>query len=205
MSLTRDALFWNSFRSHAEKSVKAVALLEEMLANPREAQALYRKIGALEGEGDTITREVVQALHRTWITPLDREAIHALISKLDDVLDYIDACAERVALYEIVEVRPEAREMMSIIAKAVNEVDQAVRGLTNMKDAARILDLCSSVNKHESACDSLYRLAVARLFKERGDPIELMKWRDIFDSIESACDRLEDVADIIEGIILEHA
>lgn len=205
MALTRDAIFWDSFAAHAERSVRAAVLLEQMLATPAEAPRIYRQIGELEGEGDKITHDVVSALHKTWITPLDRDAIHGLISSLDDVLDYIDAAAERFSLYEVMEARPEALEMARILSAAVRDVHKAVTALPKLKDAESILELCVSINQHESAADSVYRRALARLFKERGDPLDVMKWRDIFESLETAADRTEDVADIIEGVVLEHA
>jgi len=205
MSLTRDAVFWQAFTSHAERSVSAAKLLEEMLASPAEAEPKWRQIRDLEHEGDHITHETVKVLHQTWITPLDRDSIHELISKLDDVLDFIDAAAERIVLYEIREVRPEAREMARTLTASCVEMQKGVAALTKIKNPQAILDVCVTINKYENEADGIFRSALARLFKEGGDPLDVMKWRDIFESLEIATDRLEDVANIIEGIVLEHA
>ena len=205
MALTRDGLFWSSFASHAERSVGAARLLEQMLLRPAEAPGLYRAVRDLEREGDRLTHDVVTELHKTWITPLDRESIHDLICALDDVLDYIDAAAEFVTLYEIKEARPESLELARLLIAAAQEVAKAVPALSKRGDPKSLLDSCAAIGEHERVADAVYRRALARLFKERTDPLEAMKWRDIFESLETASDRLEDVANVIEGIVLEHA
>ena len=204
MALTRDKEFWSAFTGHAELTVKASQLLVEMLENPDRRQKLVQEISDLEHEGDKITHDTVLALHQTWITPLDREAIHGLISRLDDVLDFVDAAADRVALYEIESRRPEAVEIAKILALSCSEIARAMTLLQNMKDAKQLLALCMHINRHEHDADQIFRRALARLFNERTEPLELMKWRDILESIETATDRAEDVANIIEGIVLEH-
>lgn len=205
MALTRDEVFWTAFRSHAEHSVKAAGLLVKLLEEPATRRDLIPQIREIEHAGDGITHSVVSALHQTWITPLDREEIHALISKLDDVLDFIEAAAVRVELYDVTEPRSEAPEMAACLERCVVDVVAAVSMLTNMKDPKPLLDLCIRINEHEHEADEIYRKAIGRLFRERTDPLEVMKWRDILDSIEEATDRAEDVANILEGIVLEHA
>ena len=205
MALTRDKEFWSAFTSHAELTVKASQLLVEMLEHPDRRLKLVQEISDLEHEGDKITHDTVLALHQTWITPLDREEIHGLISRLDDVLDFVDAAADRVALYEIENARPEAIDLARILSLSCVEIERAMGLLQNMKDAKPLLALCMHVNRHEHDADQIFRRALARLFNERTDPLELMKWRDILESIETATDRAEDVANIIEGIVLEHA
>jgi uncharacterized protein len=204
MALTRDKEFWSAFTSHAELTVKASQLLVEMLEQPSRRKEIVQQISDLEHEGDKITHDTVLALHQTWITPLDREEIHGLISRLDDVLDFVDAAADRVALYEIESVRPEATEIATILAQSCSEIARAMGLLQNMKDAKPLLALCMHINRHEHDADQIFRRALARLFNERTDPLEVMKWRDILESIETATDRAEDVANIIEGIVLEH-
>jgi uncharacterized protein len=204
MALTRDNEFWSAFTGHAQRTVRASALLVEMLEHPNRAQALAQEISNLEHEGDKITHDTVLALHQTWITPLDREEIHGLISRLDDVLDFLDAASDRVALYEITTVRPEAVELAKILQLSCIEIERAVGLLKNLKDVKPLLDLCMHINRHEHDADQVFRKGLARLFKERTDPLEVMKWRDIYESIETATDRAEDVANIIEGIALEH-
>jgi len=205
MALTRDAVFWSAFSAMTEKTAKAAAVLRELFDDPSRADELAKRIKDIEHEADHITHEVVQALHQTWITPLDREEIHSLITYLDSVLDFIDAAGDKMALYEITNVRPEAFELLKLLQMAVEDLGKAVDGLKKIDDPAPLLELCRAINKREHEADMVFRRALAKLFKERTDPLELMKWRDILESMETATDRAEDVANIIEGIILEHA
>jgi uncharacterized protein Yka (UPF0111/DUF47 family) len=128
-----------------------------------------------------------------------------LISSLDDVLDFLESAGDRIALYEIREVRPEAIELAKLLLASVEEIQKAVSMLSSIKDAKPLIDLCIAINKHEHDADYILRKGLARLFNEKNDPLEVMKWRDILDAIETATDRAEDVANIIEGIVLEHA
>lgn len=204
MALTRDKMFWDAFVSHANATVEAAGLLREIFEKPGETDRLAKEISDVENRGDKITHDTVLALHQTWITPLDREEIHALISKLDDVLDYVEAASERVALYEIREATPEARELARVLEESAREVAAAVTALSNMKDAQPLLDRCVAINRLENEADGIFRRGLAQLFKDAGDPLLVMKWRDIYESMETATDRAEDVANIIEGIVLEH-
>jgi predicted phosphate transport protein (TIGR00153 family) len=204
MALTRDDEFWSAFTGHAQRTTKAAELLVQILEHPERAQSLGQQISDLEHEGDRITHDTVLALHQTWITPLDREDIHGLISRLDDVLDFVDSASDRFALYELTNVRPEAIELAKILHLSCAEIERAMGLLPNMKDVKPLLDLCRQINRHEHDADTIFRKALARLFNERTDPLEVMKWRDILEALETATDRAEDVANIIEGIALEH-
>lgn len=205
MGLTRDAIFWQAFVAHADVSVQASKLLSEMLDHLDNAADYARRIKDLEHQGDKITHDTLAALHKTWITPLDREEIHALMSRLDDVLDFIEAAAERISLFDITEATPEARELVSAVISGCTAVRAAVEALQELKNPERIRALCIEINKQENAGDEVYRRGIARLFRERHDALFVMKWRDIYDSLENATDRCEDVANIIEGVVLEHA
>lgn len=204
MGLTRDKEFWSAFKDHAALSLRASGHLVKMLEVPEERQRLVQEISDLEHQGDKITHDTVLALHQTWITPLDREAIHGLVSRLDDVLDFIDAAADRVALYQMETQRPEALEVAKILELACSEIARAMDLIQNMKEARALLTLCAQINRHEHDADVVFRRGLARLFNEKTEPLELMKWRDILEAIETATDRAEDVANIIEGIVLEH-
>lgn len=204
MALTRDDEFWSAFKGHANCSTRAAALLVEILEHPERGATLGQQISDLEHEGDRITHDTVLALHQTWITPLDREEIHGLVSRLDDVLDFIDSASDRFVLYQLKEVRPEAIEIAKILHLACVDIERAVTLMTNMKDVKPLLELCRQINRLEHDADAVFRRALARLFNERTDPLEVMKWRDILDALETATDRAEDVANIIEGIALEH-
>lgn len=204
MSLARDKFFCDAFAKHAQCSVDAAQLLIDMLECPRGREDRASAIKHLEHRGDAITHETMQALHQTWITPLDREEIHGLITALDDVLDLLESASDRIALYEIAVVRPEAIELAKALSAAIGEIARAVGLLFEIKDAKPLLAMCRAISSHEHDADAIFRAAIARLFRERGDLFELIIWRDIFDALESATDRAEDVANVIEGIVLEH-
>jgi predicted phosphate transport protein (TIGR00153 family) len=205
MGMTRDAVFFAALANHAQKSVTASKLLVDMLDRLEDASKLAKMIKDLEHEGDKITHDCLAALHQTWITPLDREEIHALITSLDDVLDCIEAASERIALFEIDSATPEARELAKSIVEACSAMSSATRLLSDLKQPSKILELCVEINKHENAADAVYRTGLASLFKKGNDPLLVMKWRDIYDQLENTTDRCEDVANIIEGVVLEHA
>ncbi len=205
MALTRDAVFWNSFTQLAGKALEAAKLVEQMFNDLSKAKSLAEQVKKLESEGDTITHEVVKALHKTWITPLDREEIHDLISSLDDVLDSIDGAAARVMLYELTETNDEIKALAKVLVDSTTDLVKLVEGLQDIKDAEAMISLCRAIGVHEDAADEVFRKAIARLFKQEPNAIEVMKWRDIFERLETATDRAEDAANVIEGIVLEHA
>ncbi|XXT24867.1 DUF47 family protein [Sorangium sp. So ce429] len=205
MGLTRDAVFFDALANHAQRSVAASELLLEMLDRLDDAPAFAKKISDLEDEADKITHECLAALHQTWITPLDREEIHALITRLDDVLDCIEAASVRLVIFEIDGVLPEARQLAQAVVDSCTVMSTAVQSLRDLKRQPNLLELCVEINKLENTADSHYRTALAALFRKGNDPLLVMKWRDIYDLLENATDRCEDVANIIEGIVLEHA
>jgi predicted phosphate transport protein (TIGR00153 family) len=205
MAMTRDRVFFEAFTNHASKSVSASKLMVEMLDNLDEAKVYADKIKELEHEADRITHECVAQLHQTWITPLDREEIHALVTHLDDVLDSIEAASERIVLFQIREATEESRELCRALVASCEAMKKAVDSLRDLKQPQKILDLCVEINRHENTADAVYRLGIARLYNGSSDPLIVMKWRDIYDYLEIATDRCEDVANIIEGVVLEHA
>lgn len=205
MALTKDRVFFDAFTAHAKKSVAAAELLVEMLGDLEKSDSLAERIKELEHHGDKITHDCVAALHQTWITPLDREEIYALITRLDDVLDCIEAASERILLFEIKEPTREAKKLAEAVVASCKAIESAVSTLSDMKQPKKLLDLCVEINQLENDADRLYRTALAALFKPGNDPLFVMKWRDIYDYLEVATDRCEDVANIIEGMVLEHA
>ncbi|MGH7857514.1 MAG: DUF47 domain-containing protein [Candidatus Binatia bacterium] len=197
--------FFDFFERHAEKTLEAARLLQAMLENPYDAQGQAGRIKSVEHEGDQITHRAIEMLHSTFLTPIDRGDIHRLISRLDDILDLIDSTAERVWLYELREIEPDVRSLAAVLVAAVSEVRKVMTNLRNMKDRASILQTCMEINRYENEGDALIRRSVARLFHEQRDAIHVMKWKEIYDYLEDAIDRCEDVANVIEGVALEYA
>jgi predicted phosphate transport protein (TIGR00153 family) len=198
--------FFSDFEAQAATVVEGAKLLKDLLDDftdvPRKCQA----IKDVEHRADDITHRAFARLHTQFITPFDRAEIHRLLSRIDDVLDLADAAAERIGLYDIDQVLPEARDLATVLVAQAEKMQEAVRGLRNMKkDPGAILEACKEMNVLENQADSLTRRTMAKLFKRGNDPLTVMKWKEIIDLIESATDRAEDVANVIEGVVLEHA
>ena len=196
--------FFDLFEQHAARSREAAELLGKVLHDGVDPEEQAARVKAVEHQGDEITHTVIERLHQTFITPIDRGDIHELISRMDDVLDLIEASAERIALYGIRTMEPEARELADVLEKAVEEMGAAVGTLRDLKDRPRLLAHCTEINRLENVGDQLLRRAVARLFRESPDPIHVIKWKEIYDYLENAIDRCEDVANVIEGVALEY-
>jgi len=164
-----------------------------------------RRIHDIEHETDVITHRCVETLHKTFITPIDRDNIHRLITRMDDIMDFVEAASERIALYELTVMTPDVRDLADVLVRATQQVELALKGLRNLKSPQAILKVCIDINRLENESDQILRRAVAKLFKEEKDPIVVIKWKEIYENLENAADRCEDVANIIEGVILEHS
>jgi uncharacterized protein len=197
--------FYEAFAAHAHQSVLAAKLVQEMLDDPAKGPELARAISDAEHKGDKITHETIARLHKTWITPFDRSDIHLMITRLDDVLDLIEAAAERVVLFEIKERVQIAVDLAGQLLEATQVVEQATKLLPNFKKSDDLLKLCVEINRLENRADVLYRQGIAAAFSPGNDPLMALKWRDIYDNLESATDRCEDVANVLEGVVLEYA
>lgn len=200
-----DRSFYDAFERHAARIVEAGKLLADMARQPERAAEIAQLIKEAEDAGDKITHETIAKLHKTWITPIDRADIHSLITALDDVLDLIEAVSERVALYEVKNLPDFVVKLADSLQRATVAVQQAVKLLPQVKQPREMLDLCVEINRLENEADDAYRHGLATLFKGGYEAIEVMKWRDIIDNLESATDRCEDVANILEGIVLEYS
>ncbi len=203
--LPRETSFFDFFESHARVTSEGARELLALATDGAAVEPRARRIKEIEHEADVITHQCVDALHRTFITPIDRHDIHRLITRMDDVMDLIDAASDRIRLYELVPLRPEIREFAEILVHATGLVEKAVHGLRNLKHSAEIKTTCIEINRLENDGDALYRRAVLSLFHEVSDAICVMKWKEILDDLEAATDRCEDVANLVEGILLEHA
>jgi predicted phosphate transport protein (TIGR00153 family) len=198
--------FFSDFEAQAATVVEGAKLLKDLLDDFVDVPKKCQAIKDVEHRADDITHKAFARLHTQFITPFDRAEIHRLLSRIDDVLDLADAAAERIGLYDIDQVLPEARDLAAVLVKQVETMQLAVRGLRNMKkDPGAILEACKEMNVLENQADTLTRRTMAKLFKRGNDPLTVMKWKEIIDLIEDATDRAEDVANVIEGVVLEHA
>ena len=200
--IPREERFFDDFVAMADQIRKGAGLLEEMLAPERPIWDKADEIKEVEHKCDFLTHEIIQRLHRTFVTPLDREDIHSLARSLDDVMDAIDASATIVRLYGIERVRPDARELARIILQSTDQVVKAMKALERRKGVA---EPAVEINRLENEADRAHQVAVRRLFEEERDPIIIMKWKEILDFLEEATDRCEDVANVLEGVVIKHA
>ena len=200
--IPREARFFDDFVAMAEQIRLGATMLEEMLAPDKPIWDKADQIKEVEHKCDFITHEIIQRLHRTFVTPLDREDIHQLARSLDDVMDAIDASATVIRLYSIERVRPDARELARVIKASADEMVKALQALERRKGVA---EPAVEINRLENEADRIHQAAVRRLFQEERDPIEIMKWKEVFDFLEESTDRCEDVANAVEGIVVKHA
>ncbi len=200
-----DLAFYEAFSAHAARSVEASRIVARMVAAPQNIVELAKAVQEAESAGDKITHETIARLHKTWLTPIDRADIHSLITSLDDVLDLTEAVSERFLLYGMTSSPNFVVQLADVLVRATVDMERAVRLLPKVKQPKEMLDLCVEINRLENEADEEYRRGLAELFKGGFDALTVLKWRDIIDNLESATDRCEDVANILEGIVLEYA
>ena len=203
--LPRETSFFDFFEQHAGLTIEGCKEFLSMVTTGANIPTKCRRISDIEHETDTITHRCVEALHKTFITPIDRDSIHRLITKMDDIMDFVEAAAERIELYELTVMTGDVRDLAEVLYRSAQQVELATRGLRTLKDPNATLKLCIDINRLENEADAILRRSVARLFKDEKDPIMVIKWKEVYENLENASDRREDVANIIEGVSLEHA
>jgi hypothetical protein len=203
--LPRETNFFDFFERHAATTVRGCRELLDLATTGGDFEGRAKRIKDIEHEADSITHACVEALHKTFITPIDRDQIHMLISRMDDIMDYVETVSDQCVLYNIDSMTQDARELAAVLLEATEQIEGAVKGLRDMKHASTISERCIDVNRLENEGDELLRRAVARLFNTEKDPVAIIKWKEIYENLEIATDRCEDVANIIEGIVLENA
>jgi uncharacterized protein len=207
-SKKHDGVFYEAFQQHAECLVEAARKLAAAFNDLDKAGELAEQIRELEHKGDKITHDTIARLHKTWITPLDSADIRRLITTLDDVLDLTEAVSERIVLFEITTTQEDAQHLSQVLVRSSEAVSRALHLLPTLKRSREILDLCIEINRLENEADRIYRHALATLYRSSGAPdhvLGVLKWRDIYDNLESATDRCEDIANILEGVVLEYS
>jgi len=200
--LPREEKFYADFLAMADELQKGARLLEEMLAGEKAIWDKADEIKEVEHKCDFLTHELIQRLNRTFVTPIDREDIHALARSLDDVMDAIDAAAAVIRLYSLSTVRFGARELARNISSSTVVIRHALSALE--KGAKGVNAHAVEINRLENEADRLHQQAVVRLFDEETNPIVVMKWKETLDFLEGATDRCEDVANVIESIVVKH-
>jgi uncharacterized protein len=200
--MPKEERFYDDFTAMALQIRHGAQLLDQMMAPDRPIWDKADEIKEVEHKCDFLTHEIIQRLNRPFVTPLDREDIHELARSLDDVMDAIDASASIVRLYHIESVRPGARELTRLVLDSAEQVVGAIKALEKRKGVA---ECAVEINRLENEADRAHQAAVQALFNEEKDAIVIMKWKEILDFLEQATDRCEDVANVLEGVVVKHA
>jgi len=203
--IPREQKFFDLFDELAIKIEEGGELFLDMVEHYEYSEPKIVKLKELENEADVITHKTYEKMHKTFLTPIDREDIYALVNKMDSILDMIEASAARMSLYKVKILAKEIIDQAKILNKAIKKVKYIVHAMKNMKNAKMILDACVEINTLENEGDIVMRMTMTRLFEQEKDPIELIKWKEIFERIEEAIDVCEDVANVVEGIVLKYA
>ncbi|MDQ5987645.1 MAG: hypothetical protein CSYNP_03390 [Syntrophus sp. SKADARSKE-3] len=202
--IPREEKFYDLFEELAEKIDEGARLFLDMLTHFDSFEPRLVKLKEIEHEADIITHRTYEKMHKTFLTPLDREDIYALVNKMDSILDMTEAAAIRMSIYKVHRTSPDLIEQAKLLNQATTRVKKIVHSLRDMKNAPTILEACVEINTIENAGDVILRATMARLFEQEKDPIELIKWKEIFERFEEALDVCEDVSNIVEGIVLKN-
>ena len=206
--MPREGRFFSLFDRHAKLIVDGALALADVLRHydiENDRAARIKRIEDVEHAADRITHETVQLLHSTFITPFDRDDIHRLISRMDDVLDLVQDAAESLVLYDIRKVTPDATQLAELLLRCTERVQAAVKLMASMADAAAMLKICQEIDQLESDADRVMRGAISRLFREETDVRQVIKLKAVYEALESATDKCQDVANVIESVVLENA
>ncbi len=203
--IPREESFFDLFEEGARNVVKAARCLKELVDTWEDVEQKVNEITELEHQGDTITHKIAAQLHRTFVTPFDREDIADLAHTMDDVIDFIHAASDAMLLYKVDRPGQRARELADIILEGATEIERAMPQLRRRSELKHILKRCVELNRVENMADRVYRSALAELFSDSSDIAHIIKWREIFAHMESATDRCEDVANVLEGVAVKNA
>jgi uncharacterized protein len=203
--LPKNTKFYDLFEQGTANLVLAAEKLVDLFENYEDVEFKTRQLKILEEQGDTITHQVLQRLHRSFVTPIDREDISLLAHTMDDVLDFIEAAGRTAFLYRIDKPTDRARQLCSIVLKIACELNMVLPRLRYRHQFKQILEKCVDINSMENEADDVHHAALAELFHDCKDPCMIIKWREIYQHLEEATDRGEDVANVLEGIVLKNA
>jgi hypothetical protein len=198
--MPRERKFFEMFANVSENLTEGARLLHDMLKNPVDLAPRIARLQEVEHRGDEMTHDIIRLLNKTFITPFDREDIHRLTSSLDDVLDFVNAAAVRMSLYRITAPPPVAADLAAII---VAQAEELSKGVSLLGTDQKVLDHCTEVNRLENEADRVSRRAIAELFDREKDPIQLIKIKELYEVLETATDKAEDAANVLEAVVLK--
>jgi hypothetical protein len=200
--IPRDEQFFPMFGELALKLSQSSELLEQLFADPGRLQEMVQKIKDLEHEADVLTHDLIVRIDKTFVTPIDREDIHLLASRLDDVIDVVDGVARRAQMFRIREFRPQAAQLADVLRRAAQTLAESVQ---NLKKPKLILQRSGELKKLEEEGDTIYHSAIGALFDDGAEALEVIKWKELFDKLEDAIDLCDDVWNVIESIALKNS
>jgi uncharacterized protein len=202
--LPRETSFFSFFEQHSVLSIEACKELDLIASHPEQLAERVGRIKEIEHRADDITHQCIDALHATFITPIDRSDIHRLMRRLDDIIDSVDSAASRMMLYEMTNYRSEFKQLTEVLVRASIHIDGAVRGLPHIsRESNNIQKNCIAVYQAETDGDEILRAALTRLFKDEPDAVQIIKWKEMFERLERTTDRCQEVANIVQGIVIE--
>ena len=202
--MPREEKFFDLFEASAQNVVKGAQMLKELVDKWEKVPETVDKITDIEHEGDAITHQIMEQLHRSFVTPFDREDVALLAHSLDDIIDFIQAATDTMDIYKVERPEQSAKELADIIVKSAIEVERAMHLLSRKTKMKQMLEICVEINRLENVADGVYRKALGDLFTGNTDIAKIIKWREIYDQMESATDRCEDVANVLEGVALKN-
>lgn len=203
--IPKEEKFFSMFREMTKKILEGAEILKDMLDNFRDPAESQRRIKDVEHEGDQLTHQLINKLNQSFITPFDREDIYALTSALDNIIDLIDASAHHIITYRAEKTTTVAKELAFIILQSCRTIEKAVAALEGKAQHKLIREFCVEVNSLENEADRVCRDAIRDLFDNEKDPIQLIKWKAIYETLEAVTDKCEDAANILEGIMVKNA
>ena len=203
--MPREGRFFELFNQLADELIMGARELATLMTSGDDIERRAYNIESIEKRGDKIAHDAIELLHKTFITPLDRDDIHQLVSKMDDILDMIEDTSQSIYAYDVHSITPEARRLAELCVACVEKVKTAVGMLSNMDNATAIMIVCQDIDRLESEADHVMRSAMAKLFRDEPDVKQVMKMRSVYEMLESVTDRCEDVANVIQGIVLENS
>jgi predicted phosphate transport protein (TIGR00153 family) len=203
--MPEDGRFFDMFNQHAELCVKGARELLALTTDFTNVDIHLHAIDVIEKQADAVADKTIAMLHKSFITPLDRDDIHRLITRMDDILDMMEDAAQTVSLYDIQHITPEARRLAELVLSCTLKIQEVLTLLSNMKNARRMTELCNEIGRLESDADHVMHAALSRLFREEPDVRNLIKLKTLYEFLETVTDHCEAVANIVEGIVVQNA